>query len=65
MIAFFKKKQIPLNYMGVINFAPNLFFILILLVNYFYFSIKDLCYNYLKKLSILQINIIGSVPEIL
>jgi len=51
--------------MGVINFAPNLFFILILLVNYFYFSIKDLCYNYLKQLSILQINIIGSVPEIL
>jgi len=44
--------------MGVINFAPNLFFILILLLNYFDFSIKDFYYNYLEKLSFLQINII-------
>jgi len=37
---------------------PIYFFILILLLNYFGFSIKDFYYNYLRKLSLLQINII-------
>jgi hypothetical protein len=37
---------------------PIYFFILILLLKYFEFSIKDFYYNYLRKLSLLQINII-------